>query len=229
MLPTRSGAVRLFRFTGINVWLHWSWLVAAFWFMSRPRAEYSNQLWTAFEYLTLFAIVLLHEFGHALACRQVGGRADTIVLWPLGGVAYVDAPPRAGAQLWSIAAGPLVNVLLIPVFHFGGMFLIRSGAAPESYDFWVWLASVAMINQYLLIFNLLPVFPLDGGQILRSLLWFMIGPRKSLLVVTPLGLLAAIGLGLLGLMNGQIFLTIIAAFIGMNCWRAFQLARLGAG
>src|SRR5213078_4291206 len=63
----------------------------------------------------LFAIVLLHEFGHALACRQVGGRADRILLWPLGGVAFVDPPPRAGAMLWSIVAGPLVNVLLAPV------------------------------------------------------------------------------------------------------------------
>ena len=67
------------------------------------------------EYLALFVIVLLHEFGHALACRQVGGQADQIVLWPLGGVAYVAPPPRPGATLWSIAAGPLVNVVLVPV------------------------------------------------------------------------------------------------------------------
>src|SRR6202035_248478 len=68
------------------------------------------------EYLALFLIVMIHEFGHALACRQVGGTANQIVLWPLGGVAYVDPPPRPGAMLWSIAAGPLVNVALLPVF-----------------------------------------------------------------------------------------------------------------
>jgi hypothetical protein len=62
-----------------------------------------------------FLIVTLHEFGHALACRQVGGQANQIVLWPLGGVAYVDPPPRPGATLWSIAAGPLVNVVLLPI------------------------------------------------------------------------------------------------------------------
>ena len=67
------------------------------------------------EYLALFFIVMLHEFGHALACRQVGGTANQIVLWPLGGVAYVDPPPRPGATLWSIAAGPLVNVALLPI------------------------------------------------------------------------------------------------------------------
>jgi Zn-dependent protease len=75
-------------------------------------------LWNALEYVTLFGIVLLHEMGHALACRQVGGQANLIVLWPLGGVAYVSPPPRPGATLWSIAAGPLVNVALLPVLYF---------------------------------------------------------------------------------------------------------------
>ena len=59
----------------------------------------------------------MHEFGHALACRQVGGKANQIMLWPLGGVAYVSPPQRPGAMLWSIAAGPLVNVVLVPVFR----------------------------------------------------------------------------------------------------------------
>ena len=68
------------------------------------------------EYLSLFLIVLIHEFGHQLACRSVGGKTHDIVLWLLGGVAYVSPPQRPGAQLWSIAAGPLVNVALIPVF-----------------------------------------------------------------------------------------------------------------
>ena len=58
---------------------------------------------------------MMHEFGHALACRQVGGQANRIVLWPLGGIAFVSPPPRAGAMLWSIAAGPLVNLLLAPI------------------------------------------------------------------------------------------------------------------
>ena len=71
---------------------------------------------TRLEYLALFLIVLTHEFGHQLACRSVGGKTHDIVLWLLGGVAYVSPPQRPGAQLWSIAAGPLVNVALIPVF-----------------------------------------------------------------------------------------------------------------
>ena len=116
-----QGSIRLFRFAGINVFLHWSWfLVAAFEISTRTRS-YSSVTWNVLEYLALFLIVLMHEYGHALACRQVGGTSDQIVLWPLGGVAYVDPPPRPGATLWSIAAGPLVNVALIPVLWGMGM------------------------------------------------------------------------------------------------------------
>src|SRR5919108_1788912 len=115
-MPTgQQGSIRLFRFAGIDLFLHWSWfLVAAFEISGRTRS-YSSITWNVLEYLALFFIVMLHEYGHALACRQVGGRANQIVLWPLGGVAYVDPPPRAGATLWSIAAGPLVNVALVPL------------------------------------------------------------------------------------------------------------------
>src|ERR1022692_3582302 len=115
MPSARQGSIRMFRFSGIDVFLHWSWfLVAAFEIQNR-KGTYSSVTWNVLEYLALFLIVTLHEFGHALACRQVGGIANQIVLWPLGGVAYVAPPPRPGATLWSIAAGPLVNVVLAPV------------------------------------------------------------------------------------------------------------------
>src|SRR5437879_5387777 len=117
---------------------------------------------------------MLHEFGHALACRQVGGRADQIVLWPLGGVAYVDPPQRPGPMLWSIAAGPLVNVVLFPIL-LGACFLAGAAGWAKSFrDGYVFLLMVAVINKWLLLFNLLPIYPLDGGQIFRSLLWFVI-------------------------------------------------------
>jgi Zn-dependent protease len=105
--------LRLFRAFGIDVLVHWSWfVVAAFEITNRQRA-YSSPLWNILENLALFAIVLLHEFGHALACLQVGGKVQRILLWPLGCVASVNPPQRPGAVLWSIAAGPLVNVVLV--------------------------------------------------------------------------------------------------------------------
>src|SRR5579872_6521117 len=117
----RQGAIRLFRFAGIDLFLHWSWfLVAAYEIQDRSTA-YSSVTWNVLEYLSLFVIVMLHEYGHALACRQVGGMSKQIVLWPLGGVAYVNPPPRPGAMLWSIAAGPLVNVALVPILWTVGM------------------------------------------------------------------------------------------------------------
>src|SRR5690242_2745496 len=122
-MPTSNqGSVRLFRFSGVDVFLHWSWFVVAVYEIQQRAGRYSSIKWNIIEYLGLFLIVLLHEFGHALACRQVGGTANRIVLWPLGGVAYVNPPPRSEALLWSIAAGPLVNVVLVPVTF--GMFLL---------------------------------------------------------------------------------------------------------
>ena len=68
----------------------------------------------------MFGIVLLHEFGHVLACRSVGGQANEIMLWPFGGVAFVKPPPRPAATLWNVVAGPAVNVLLVPVIAIVG-------------------------------------------------------------------------------------------------------------
>jgi len=97
-VPTsRQGSIRLFQFSGIEVFLHWSWFLVAAYEIQGRAGRYSSITWNVLEYLALFLIVLLHEFGHSLACRQVGGRANQIVLWPLGGVAYVDPPPRPGA------------------------------------------------------------------------------------------------------------------------------------
>ena len=77
MLPTQQGSIRLFRFAGIEVSLHWSWFVIALIEINHRSREYSSFLWNGLEYLTLFGIVLLHEFGHARACRQVGERSGS--------------------------------------------------------------------------------------------------------------------------------------------------------
>jgi len=228
MLPTHQGSVRLFCFRGITVWLHWSWLVVAMWVVSSRQGIYQTPIWNVAEYVTLFGIVLLHEFGHSLACRQVGGQADRIVIWPLGGVAYVSPPFRPGAQLWSIAAGPLVNLVLVPVFIIVISVLAAVGFASESRDFWLWLKTAEWINKALLVFNLLPVYPLDGGQIFRSLLWFKMGPRRSLLAATSVGLIGVAGLVGLAVLMQSVWIGILALFIGSNCWRAFQAARQAA-
>jgi Zn-dependent protease len=225
-MPTgRQGSIHLFRFSGIDVFLHWSWFLVAAYEIQLRKGLYSSVTWNVLEYLALFLIVLLHEFGHALACRQVGGRADRIVLWPLGGVAYVDPPPRPGATLWSIAAGPLVNVVLIPVL---GIALIASrsaGMTASSPDLYTLLYWVFWINVSLLVFNILPIYPLDGGQILRSLLWFVMGRGRSLMVAAILGLVGVAGFIALALWRQSVWYGALAAFMLMNCWSGLQHAR----
>jgi Zn-dependent protease len=221
----RQGSFHLFRFQGIDVFIHWSWfLVAVFEIQGRGRS-YSSMTWNVLEYLALFAIVTVHEFGHALACRQVGGRANRIVLWPLGGVAYVDPPPRPGATLWSIAAGPLVNVALLPVF--GGLYYGAYSAALETTmpDVYRLVQAIFVINAGLLIFNILPIYPLDGGQILRSLLWFVMGRARSLMAAAVIGLVGAFGLIALAVWMESIWYGAIAVFVLLNCWSGLQQAR----
>lgn len=226
MTPTRSGSIHLFKFRGIAVYVHWSWFFVAFYSILTRVNHYTSPLWSALEYLALFFIVLLHEFGHALACRQVGGQADQIILWPLGGVAYVDPPDRPGAVLWSIAAGPLVNVVLLPVTWFLYAWLPAIGGAQLNPNLTSFTYALFMINLGLLLFNLLPIYPLDGGQILRSLLWYFLGPSRSLLAVAAIGFIG--GLGLLGF-AGWIrspWIGIMALFLLVTCWRSFRDARL---
>src|SRR5580658_4461747 len=155
MPSSRQGSIRLFRLAGIDVFLHWSWFLVAVYGIQSRTGRYSSLTWSVLEYLALFLIVLLHEFGHSLACRQVGGQANQIVLWPLGGVAYVDPPQRPGATLWSIAAGPLVNVALFPIL-WGLILWGRSLGWPDTLPHLYRLVNeVWWIDLGLLTFNIL--------------------------------------------------------------------------
>lgn len=234
-MPTRKGSIRLFKLFGITVYLHWAWFIAIWYFVSQAKG-YSSPVWSVLECLSLFGIVLMHEFGHQLACRSVGGQTHDIVLWPLGGVAYVSPPQRPGAQLWSIAAGPLVNVILFPLF-FILMSLGKSAGwedtNPNAYYF---VSMLFNINAVLLIFNMLPIYPLDGGQILRSLLWFIFGRANSLLAASIIGFIGVAGLILLAILNflsaadpreqrQAMWLGALCVFIMLNCWGGLRQAR----
>ena len=221
-----GGTIRLFKFSGINVYLHFSWFLVAAYEFSRRAGVYSSPVWAALEYIALFAIVLLHEFGHALACRQTGGIADRIVLWPLGGIAFVNPPRRPGAMLWSIAAGPLVNVLLLPILSIA-IVLVPLGPEVEPTNLALFLWHVWWINLGLLIFNILPVYPLDGGQILRSLLWFPLGEIRSLQIASVIGLIGSIALAGVSLLLGMdIFWTaIMSLFLISRAVAGWQYAK----
>ena len=225
MPASRQGSLHLFRVSGIDVYLHWSWFVIAVIEIGARQGRYSSYAWSALEYFALFVIVLLHEFGHAFACRSVGGTANRIMLWPLGGVAYVDPPQRPGAQLWSLAAGPLVNVVLFPLLFAALMTARYLGWKYSRPDLYQLVRGVLWIDFGLLVFNLLPIYPLDGGQILRSLLWFFVGKARSLAAATVIGFVGAVGLVGLALLSRSSWTLLIAGFIVLNCWGGLQHAR----
>ncbi len=223
MLPSHAGSFRLFRAFGIDVFVHWTWLILGV-FLVQLRGQTIGVPLSAAIFISVFVIVLIHEFGHALACKQVGGRAEQIVLWPLGGVAFVQPPPRPGPVLWSIAAGPLVNVALVPI-TFGLMMLpaLLPGMPEIIANYLVYLF---VINLVLLIFNVLPIYPLDGGQILQSLLWFKLGRGRSMVVAGAIGVGGAALLGGLAMLALQDWwLALIAVFIAMQAWRGIQIGR----
>jgi Zn-dependent protease len=220
-----AGAFRIFRLAGVDVYLHWLWFVVALFEIQGRGRSYSTPLWNILEYLALFLIVLTHEFGHAMACRQVGGRADQIMLWPFGGVAYVNPPQRPGAMLWSIAAGPLVNVALIPVLWGLFAFVKMQGWKQNFHDGYIFVLAVLVIDVTLLAFNLLPIYPLDGGQILRSLLWFVMGRARSLLVTTVLGFVGIACLIALAVFTRSTWSVLIAVYMLISCWNGLKQAR----
>lgn len=224
MLPTANGSIRLFRAFGINVYLHWTWfLVAAY--QLQQKSAFDGFAWHVLLYLSIFGIVLLHEFGHALACRSVGGDARRIVLWPLGGVAFVQPPQRPWPVLWSIAAGPLVNVVLLPI-TIAAYAWASLPAAGLSADAVRYFEIIVVINLVLLVFNLMPIYPLDGGQIFMSVLWLFIDRSKALRITAAVGLAAAVLAAPFAILYGGTMTVILVAFIGWQAFSGFRIARV---
>jgi len=220
-----QGTIRLFKFRGIQVYLHFSWFIVAAYQLTQRLNNYRSPIFAVYEYLALFGIVLLHEFGHALACRQTGGTADHIVLWPLGGIAFVNPPRRPGAVLWSIAAGPLVNVGLVPVLSLLLFLAAQAGLADSAPDTSKLINAIWSINLILLIFNMLPVYPLDGGQILQALLWFRLGEIRSLQIASVTGLVGGACLAGYALMTWSFWFGIMAFFLLSRAIAGWQYAK----
>ncbi len=232
-------SVPFFRFLGISVRVHILYLViiaAQLIWPAQPGAM--GLMFAAFFMVTLFVLVLLHEFGHCFACRWVGGEADRILMWPLGGLAYARPPHRWQAALVTTLGGPGVNVALIPVI--GGILLLM-GAPWQAlvynpFDFrsvWQlpWFTddtsyiryfawSAYHMNLVLLLFNmLLPMFPMDCGRVVQELLWARVGYRKSMLIATNLGLFVAVIVGVFALMNKMNTLFAVALFAGVTSYQ----------
>jgi len=171
-----SGNISLGRIGGVEVRVNWSWLVVLaliVWTLAdgvfpsqNPRLSRDTHLAMAFvAALLFFASILLHELGHAWEARREGLKVDGITLWLFGGVSqFKGGFPSAGAEFRIAIAGPLVSLVLGVVFV-----LIAIAGLPSAVDgVAAWLG---YINLALLVFNLIPALPLDGGRVLRAALW----------------------------------------------------------
>lgn len=231
-----GGSFRVGEIFGITVRVHILWVLwVAFRLLGAGGAWQGEALFLAM----LFGIVLLHEFGHCLGARSVGGDARDILMWPLGGLAYAAAPMRPWPQFVTVAAGPLVNVILCALSA-AVLFLAapREVVLAPSYfrlvgvyvDAPAWVGVLAVfcnVNYFLLLFNLLPMYPLDGGQIFQAVIWPFVGLARATQVACYVGLSGAMLLGFLGLRGGAGILLFIAIFAGLTCYQRLQMLRYG--
>jgi Zn-dependent protease/CBS domain-containing protein len=216
-------SISLGRVAGVEVGLHWSWLLivgllvwslATVVFPDRQpgRSDAAYAAMGTIATLLLFACLVAHEMGHAVQARREGMRIDGITLWVFGGVARFSGMfPSAGAELRVALAGPLVTLVL------GGVALalalgFGSGSAAEGVAGWL-----ATTNLLLLAFNLLPALPLDGGRVLRALLW-----RRSGDFTRATRTAGALGRGF-----GQVMIGIGVALVLLGALGGLWLALIG--
>jgi Zn-dependent protease/CBS domain-containing protein len=164
--------------------------------------------------LAIFACVLAHEFGHALAARRYGIATPDITLLPIGGLARLERMPEKPAEEIVVAlAGPAVNVVIAALLFLilGARFDLATLNALDNPGASL-LVQIAAINVFLVLFNMIPAFPMDGGRVLRALLAMRMGPARATAIAARVGQALAFGLGFLGLL-GNPMLIFIAIFV----------------
>ena len=217
-----TSSVRLGRIAGIELGVNWSWLIAAVlftWVLADGVFPQTNPGLGDGVYLAMalvavvvfFASLVAHEFGHALQARREGVAIDGITLWVFGGVAKLAGPfPTPEAELRIALAGPAVSLVLGVVFLAVAALLPLPAAADGVVH---WLGNT---NLVLLAFNMLPALPLDGGRVLRALLW---RSRRDFRAATRTAAALGRGFG-----QGLIVLGVLAVVAGggaSGVWLAF--------
>jgi Zn-dependent protease len=177
--------------------------------------------------LSTFCCVVLHELGHALAARAFGIGTRDITLYPIGGVARLESTgTRPVEEVCISLAGPAVNLgialFLLPLV--AGVFLLRLPVGEQTVLAGVggplslvgsYLIALCAVNVGLLGFNLLPVFPMDGGRVLRALLALGLGMLRATEIAAGVGFVLAVGLALFGLWAKSLSLALVAAFVAV--------------
>jgi Zn-dependent protease len=235
-----GGSITLFHVRGIRIAVDWSWFLVLFlviFWLSRFYGDVlgeSGSASTPFLLAVLsafgfFGSIVLHELGHAMVALRNGIGISSIQLWIFGGMARMDRETDSPATEFKVAiAGPLVTLAIVVVLTLVGVI----AAGPDGFEKAVLIESdsgvsgvlamvgwLASINLLVLVFNLLPAFPMDGGRVVRAIAWWRSGDRtRATRFAAGLGRIFAylfIGVGLLMVFTGYVFGGIWLALIGM--------------
>ena len=204
-------------FAGIPVYLHATFLLLLGW-IALSHWMQSQSLFTTLTGVAftsaLFVSVVLHEYGHALTARRFGIATKDITLLPIGGVARLERiPEKPNQELWVALAGPAVNVVLAALL---GAYLLLTGhfepVRQMDLTHGIFLERLLFANLFLVGFNLIPAFPMDGGRVLRALLAKRMDYARATRAAASIGQGLAFVLGFLGLFTNP-FLVFIALFV----------------
>ncbi len=210
---------RIGRIAGIDVFVHptflllLAWVALAHFFAHNDLGE---ALYGLGFVLALFGIVVLHELGHALTARRYGVRTRDITLLPIGGVARLERIPEDPWQELAIAvAGPAVNVVMAVAIYLGLVLARGLSVSPPEAVIRVGgglVQQLLWVNVMLVVFNMVPAFPMDGGRVLRALLAMRLDYVRATQMAASIGQVFALLFGLLGLFYNP-FLIFIAVFV----------------
>src|SRR5436305_5563210 len=197
-------SLKLGQSKGINIYMHWTFLILVGWIFMAYLGE-GDGIGPALKgvgfILAVFGCVVLHELGHALTAQRYHIRTRDITLLPIGGVARLERMPREPLQeLWVALAGPAVNVLIVAVLF---VFLLAWGGLGRTSTIWQngggFLSQLMFVNLFLVAFNLVPAFPMDGGRVLRALLATRLEYARATEIAARIGQGLAILFGFFGL------------------------------
>lgn len=215
---------------GIAVYVHATFFILIAWLvMNGWRAGQSPlEILAGIGFvLALFGCVVLHELGHALMARRYHIATRDITLLPIGGVARLEGMPEEPSQELRVAlAGPAVNVVIASVLWVG-LRLMREPGTEAAFDLMggPFLERLMILNVVLVVFNMLPAFPMDGGRALRALLAARMGHARATRIAANIGQTMALGFGAFGLF-GSPFLILIALFVWIGAAGEASAAQL---